>query len=308
MEKTKKIISVVPSQYEINTGTIFILLTGSDEKWKKYDRQFLIKDFQDAINSVLWQKSIFTVQYDGKNGTYLKNYEEIKYPGALKNSEDIRIFPFPEYFLKEDEESEYMNIVNYGMNCLINKWDYNFDLFFSLQFSLTEIVKCDESQAEDFLKFHLQNTFDNDFQKFKIFLENLCLKYSEFLKNKYEPLVKRFIENEISAKKELEQTNSEASVNPTDKVKLNWLGSPSQFAYVLLQLAEKGFIELPSTSGQGSYSRYAKVCWDLFEFQNKTTTENLQKEMNPKKNTLSDGIRAKFTLPSLNEISKKQKQ
>lgn len=73
--------------------------------------------------------------------------------------------------------------------------------FISLQFSLTEIVKGDETPAEYFLKYHLQYTFDNDFLKFKNFLENLCLKYSEFLTNKYEPLVKRFIENEISEKK-----------------------------------------------------------------------------------------------------------
>jgi hypothetical protein len=192
----------VANKYEINTGSIFMQLTAWDEKWKKYDRQFLIKTFQDAIQSALWQKNIISIQYNGENGSYLENYENIRYPTALKNSEDGRVFPFPDYFLRNDKESEYLNIVNYVTNCFINKWDNNFDLFFSLQFSLTEILKGDESQAEDFLKYHLQNTFENDFQKFKSFLENLCLKYSEFLKYKYEALVKRFIENEIAAQRE----------------------------------------------------------------------------------------------------------
>ena len=201
MEPIEKSISEVRSQYAINTGSIFRLLTGLDDKWKNYDRQFLITTFQDAIHSVLWQTNIITVQYDGENGSYLENYEEIRYPGALKNAEDSRIFPFPDYFLRKDKESGYLNIVNYDEYCLINRWDYDFDLFFSLQFSLMEIVKSDEPQAEYFLKYHLRNTFENDFQLFKTFLENVCSKYSEFLKNKYEPQVKRFIENEIAAQK-----------------------------------------------------------------------------------------------------------
>jgi|GEM_PF-4899510 len=93
MEIIEKTISKVASQYEINTGAIFIQLTGWDKKWKKYDRQFLIKTFQDAINSALWQKDIITVQYNEGNGSSLKNYETIRYPGAVKDSEDSRIFP-----------------------------------------------------------------------------------------------------------------------------------------------------------------------------------------------------------------------
>lgn len=202
MGQPQKTISKMANKYEINTGLIFIQLTGWDKKWKKHDRQFLIKTFQEAIHLALSQKNIISVQYNGINGSYLENYKKIKYPDALKDSEDDRIFPFPYCFLRKDEESEYWNIVNYETKCFINRWDNNFDLFFSLQFSLTEIVKGDEAQAEDFLKYHLQNTFDNDFQKFKKFIENVCLKYSEFLKNKYEPLVKRFIENEAAEQKE----------------------------------------------------------------------------------------------------------
>ena len=38
------------------------------------------------------------------------------------------------------------------------------------------------------------------------------------------------------------------------KDKLKWRGTPSQFGYLFLQLAKKGFIEIPSTSGEASYS------------------------------------------------------
>ncbi len=274
MEEPKKTISKVANKYEINTGTIFSLLTGSDEKWKKYGRQFLIKEFQDAIHSVLWQKNIFTVQYDGKNGTYLENYEEIRYPGALENSEDIRIFPFPEYFLKQDEESEYLNIVNYDTKCFINRWDNNFDLFFSLQFSLTEIVKGDESQAEDFLKYHLQNTFDNDFQKFKKFLENICLKYSEFLRNKYEPLVKRFIENEFAAQREsVSDVETKVSLETKKTVETIQLSIAEKVIPEIIEIV----FELPPAFKQIECSAKKEEILDFFMILAKEKNNNLNK-------------------------------
>lgn len=274
MEEPKKTISKVANKYEINTGTIFSLLTGSDEKWKKYGRQFLIKEFQDAIHSVLWQKNIFTVQYDGKNGTYLENYEEIRYPGALENSEDIRIFPFPEYFLKKDEESEYLNIVNYDTKCFINRWDNNFDLFFSLQFSLTEIVKGDESQAEDFLKYHLQNTFDNEFQNFKKFLENVCLKYNEFLKNKYESLVKRFIENEFAAQREsVSDAETKVSLETKKTIETIQLSIAEKIVPEIIEIVS----ELPPAFKQIECSATKEEILDFFMILAKEKNNNLTK-------------------------------
>lgn len=276
MEKIQKTISEVPSQYEINTGSIFILLT-MDEKWKEYDRQFLIKTFQDAINSTLWQKNIFTVQYNGENGSYLENYEKIRYPTALKNSEDSRIFPFPDYFLRNDKESEYLNIVNYDTKCLINRWDNNFDLFFSLQFFLTEIVKGDESQAEDFLKYHLQNTFDNDFQKLKNFLENVCLKYSEFLQNKHGQLVKRFIENQKAEQKE-------AVSHVDSKVSFETNKTPNQIVVVEKDVPEIVEIlsELPPGFKQIECTATKEEILDFFmilaKVENNTLTKCYMKE------------------------------
>ena len=301
MEKNEKINSDeynTKTPFEINTGLIFSRLTGTDANWRKYNREFLSGVVLEALESTLERKNIVTVEYNGENGAYLKNEEE-KYFRGLELSKDLACFPFPDYFLKPDKKSTYLNIVSFDEPCIIVKTDYLFDLFFALQFSLTDIVKGDELEADDFLKHHLQNTYDNDFQKFQDFLENLCLKYSEFLKDKYEPLVKRFIEN---------SKQKEQILNSAKRAKLNWLGSPSQFGYVFLELAKKGFIELPPTSGQGSYSRYAKVCWDLFDFQKATTPENLQKEMNPTKNTLSESVRSKFEMPSQNEISKNKKE
>lgn len=125
-------------------------------------------------------------------------------------------------------------------------------------------------------------------------------------------LLLEFVQKQINTYKiilkgESDHTEVNTNQNKMEVEKLKWLGTPSQFAYILLELAKKGFIEIPATSGEASYSRFAKVCWELISFKEATTQENLKKELNPNKNTLSDGVRAKFTIPQINEISKKKK-
>jgi len=85
--------------------------------------------------------------------------------------------------------------------------------------------------------------------------------------------------------------------------KLKWTGKPEQFGFIFLELAQKGFIEIPGTNGEASYSKFAQSCFDLFEFENETTLENLKRTMNPSKNALSESNRQKFQIPNKDDIS-----
>lgn len=91
------------------------------------------------------------------------------------------------------------------------------------------------------------------------------------------------------------------NVTQATRNKITWKGTPSQFGYLFLELTKQGFIELPSHAGNGSYSGLAKRCFESFDI--KTTVENLKKEMNPDKNSLSQGKRVKFTIPNISELA-----
>jgi len=287
-------------QYRINTGSIFDSLTGTDQQWKRYNRDFLKVQFQEALEIILYSKNIITAKYDGKNDDYLENYRLWRYPRDLQWSNELNRFPFPDYFLKEDMDSDYQSIVNYAEPCIIEKGESYFDLFFALQFSLEDIIQGDRMNADEFLSYHLEHTFENNLSAFKDFIDNLCIKYEEFLKPKYKQLAQKFFQK-------IEDSNQQKAQDSGENFeKLTWCGSPSQFSYLFLELAQKGLINFPLTNGETSFNKYGKICWNIFTFECGTTMENIQKEMNPKKNTLRETMRSKFTIPDINDINPKK--
>lgn len=92
---------------------------------------------------------------------------------------------------------------------------------------------------------------------------------------------------------------------PDTRKKLNWLGTPSQFGFILCKLAEKGFIEHP---GDQNYSLYADICLELFDFDLGTTKQTLAKALNPDANQLADANRNKFNIPDIRELSPSKKR
>lgn len=125
------------------------------------------------------------------------------------------------------------------------------------------------------------------------------------LTEKRRALIKEWITNK---KKELTISPSfvQANSKPSDKIK--WVGSPSQFGYILLELVKHGFIEPPLYNGEPNFTGLAKLCYNCFSID--TSQENLIKEMNQVKNTLSDTKRAKikisdadFTIPDLSDLA-----
>jgi hypothetical protein len=219
--------------FEINTGRIFLCLSDiEDRKWENYNRMFLINIVEEAIKRALLNKNICTVKFDGENGKYLEGYQKNRYPLDLEEAKNKNNFPFPDYFLMPDKKSKYYSIIGYDEDCIIENGEYNFDLFFALQFSLTNIIKGNIPEADEFLKFHLAHSFKRDLEKYKIFLDRICLKYNEFLKNKYEPLVKQFI-----VFQEYPNQDPESLTRQTDSdIKINWQGQSNSLTYLFRQL------------------------------------------------------------------------
>lgn len=96
-----------------------------------------------------------------------------------------------------------------------------------------------------------------------------------------------------------EEKRSELKTDGKHLGKIKWNGSPSVFGYLFLELVKNGFIEAPVRGGDPNYAGFAKQCFQHFELN--TTLENLIKEMNPGKNTLSDTKRYKF--PNISDLA-----
>ncbi len=188
--------------YPINTGYIFQRLKND---WRKYDRTFLETIVEEAFFVTLMRNKTVTVSYDGNNAEYLENYRTVRMERAEKNAKNPDNFPFPDYFLKPGEGTIYLSIVNYDLPCMIERESYYFNLFFALYLSLTDII----NETDEFLKFHLENTFENDFEIYRDYLQKLCINYKEFLQDKYEPAVKRFFELKAPLVEPLKEGNKE---------------------------------------------------------------------------------------------------
>lgn len=88
----------------------------------------------------------------------------------------------------------------------------------------------------------------------------------------------------------------------TNQIKLKWCGKPSHLAYIINQLVEKGFIDAPKHHGDISYRQLAEILLNVFEIEKKTTSLNMQKELNPLKNTTGDHNRKRIKIPNITEL------
>jgi hypothetical protein len=85
--------------------------------------------------------------------------------------------------------------------------------------------------------------------------------------------------------------------------KMMWKGSVSQFGYIIGELVDKGFIEMPVNE---NYSRFADLCLELFEFKKGTTPQTLAKALNPNSNQLAESNRKYFQIPDIQQLSNKR--
>lgn len=87
---------------------------------------------------------------------------------------------------------------------------------------------------------------------------------------------------------------------PENIEKLNWIGSPSQFGFIINELIDKGFIESPKTNGTESIAKLSRTCFNLFNIN--TSLGNLANELNPHKNSLSETNRKFFKIPNQSDL------
>ena len=228
-EKNKK------NTFDINTGYIFLQLSDPEErKWEDYDRKFLTEIVEVAFKRPLLRKKIFTVEFKGNNGKYLEGYKKNRYPFDLEKSKSNKHFPFPEYFLMQNKSSAYDTLIGYDEDCIIEIGDPDFDLFFALQFSLTNIVDGENLYADEFLKFHLTHSFKSNRKKYKNFLERICIKYNDFLKNKYKPIIDLF--NSSHENSNLAISDKNEKIVSSTRTKIVWKGQSSSLTYLFRQL------------------------------------------------------------------------
>ncbi len=176
-------------KYTIDTGLIFQHLAIN---FKDFDRRFILDIFKPALESILISNKVFTVAFDGTNGDYLDNYQVSRYPSDLALARSLDRFPIPEYFLIQNRDALFATVIEYGSSYQLHKFDEAYyDLFYSLQLYFTDIMEINE-----FLSYHHGATFEGDTLKFKVFLEEICIKYKEFLDYKHLPLVKRFLDHQ----------------------------------------------------------------------------------------------------------------
>jgi hypothetical protein len=82
--------------------------------------------------------------------------------------------------------------------------------------------------------------------------------------------------------------------------KLKWNCSAAIAGFIISELIAKGYIDEPKTNGNGSFSKTAKICQEIFEID--TTPKHLENVINPERNKLSDFSRKKLTLPNFKDI------
>jgi len=173
---------------------------------------------------------------------------------------------------------------------------------------ISTLYKQNFMEIKDFLDFHLAN-YDGDklsfLRKTKYAIDQYFAHGSTlYFKEDYsiQPHIDNPKTKEINSWFEKCNQEYDMTIDKISREKLKWVGTAAQFGWVFLELAKQGFIELPKTGGQDSYTKYARYCYDAFDID--TTPRNLIKEMNPRSNSLTFANKKGFKIPDRSDLSK----
>ena len=173
---------------------------------------------------------------------------------------------------------------------------HNYELLKAYQLELWNRYIIDRKKEMEFAGVTFSEGDENQIRK--AFLEKEVSLFTGFIKGSNSDHDKlqmtRYIED---CQNEIEPNGK--PIQAGEKIK--WNGTPSQFGYLFLELVAKGFINPPLYNGESNYKGLSRQCYQYFEI--KTTSGNIEKELNPDKNTLSDSKRAKFTIPDLSDMA-----
>jgi hypothetical protein len=170
--------------YSINTGFVFQQL---QSKWEDFDKEFIEINFHIALHETLRDSNIR--DYVGKpNDPKILDYDEQSRRTGMLIEKNKNMFPLHD-FGYIDDVNYYVSVVSYYTDYAIPKEDKYFDLFFALQLYLTGTMN-----QNKFLQFHLKNTFSNEIEEFKYYIERLLYVYSSFL-GKQKKIIRLFFKN-----------------------------------------------------------------------------------------------------------------
>jgi len=158
-----------------------------------------------------------------------------------------------------------------------------------------ELLLIQESQGKSFAPKHAKRYYEHRLDLVKTFFSDEFVKYhSDYHTYKNKNLMKSYKSHLESI---IEGYNKS---KPAKNDKLQWLGKPSQFAFIFRELAIKGFIELPLYNGESNFKKIGEVLLEVFEVQKSKSTKNILSEFS--RCTLSDTMKAKFTIPGIEDI------
>ena len=266
-------------EYEINTGWIFSSVL---ENWRNYDRIFLEKDFQNALLSILGNRKIFQNKFSQSEIGYFKKITEIEYPRLIEEAKNSKNFPFPNYFLIYNTTDDlYPSIISFDENCIIDKDDYYFDLFFAIKITTIDLM-----QIDDFLKSHLVINFKRNKEAYFNFLNKLLLKYDTLLVTKYSILINDFIykvKNKLQKKSNrIEYATLVDKPHTTEATikmsQLKWKAdNETEFVQLVYSLYEAGYI----TNDNHSITKMVEQMADIFGLSlGNNWQSNLSKSIN----------------------------
>jgi len=267
-ENTKATADNDYSIHNIDTGRIFDDLL---QVWENYDRKF-IRSLEYPIRDILRSRKIISRNYiKGINENLMVNYRDIIYPGSLKECSDEKEFPFPNYFL---DGGEYPNIIYYSERCLVQKDDDDFDLFFALKLSLTDLMKLD-----NFLKYQLEKSFELDKNEYNQFLKLLLIKHKEILVNgKIDLIIGSYITDKTIDRQKEENKKIQEGKNSNISI-IKWTNNTNKndFVKIIYALYEAKLIN----NGEGEITKIVEQAATAFGVElGKNWQSNFSKNKN----------------------------
>jgi len=229
---------------------------------------------------------------------------------------------FKYVILKDDSKNEYDLIIQRDYPyineiekdrsyTIINDYVRNIDQRFIQYLIFVYYTEC-----HDFLKYHYEQ-YKGPKIDFLRYLESLIdhilrLGYGLYLDDS---LIEEFLYVEgdlnrifeVRANAILDWINSEEDIlfpkSIGEKEQLVWKGTPSQLAYVLQELTEKDFLQIPTKSGIKNYKLFAEICLKFFKV--KTTPGTFAKYLSPDDEAgLDPSTKTLFKIPARKDLPK----
>lgn len=178
-------------EFEIDTGSLYYDLCVN---WKKYPRN-LIEEVEEKLCVILFASPEIKKEcFFPNDSSYIKRSEDEANQFQMLKMENSNP-PITSFFIKKHKKGIGSYIIPYESYFLLtyekNKED--FDFFFALKLMVVDLIKWKE-----FLDYHLDVNFNNDFNFYADWLEILGIKYHDLLElRKVDVLLKKIISNSI---------------------------------------------------------------------------------------------------------------